>query len=88
MPPPWCWGWLLLHPFAFERGYPGRPLATMPVDFDPAAPAPNRLVARLRARHAVREAAAFPSRKTGRRASPSTPARWRTAGRSSGWTTC
>ena len=31
---------------------------TLAVDFDPAKPAPNRLVARLRARHAVREAAA------------------------------
>ena len=58
-PPPWALCWVLLHPFAFERGYPERPLATMPVDFDPATPAPNRLVARLRARHAVREAAAF-----------------------------
>ena len=31
----------------------------MPTDFDPAAPAPNRLIRRLRARHAVREAASF-----------------------------
>lgn len=57
--PPWAVALRLLHPSAFERGYPGRPLATVPVDFDPATPAPNRLIRRLRARHAVREAAAF-----------------------------
>jgi hypothetical protein len=50
----------LLHPKAFERGYPDRPLASLPGDqaLDPVAPAPSRLIRRLRARHAVREAAA------------------------------
>ena len=57
-PPPWALCWVLLHPRVFERGYPDRPLASAPTDFDPAAPAPNRLIRRLRARHAVREAAA------------------------------
>ena len=57
--PPWAVAVALLHPRALERGYPERPLASLPGDYDPTTPAPNRLIRRLRARHAVWEAAAF-----------------------------